>query len=91
MCIGGIKYDFTDTDKDYHVDFYSTDIYCSPEQEVPAQSMMMEFIPGSEEETGYKFYYILSEEEALLFLCFDATDIGEEELVEEDIPADVDE
>jgi len=26
MCIGGIKYDFTDTDKDYHVDFYSTDI-----------------------------------------------------------------
>jgi hypothetical protein len=86
VCIGGINYDFTEEDGDNHVDFYSSDIYCDPEQETPAQSVMMELIPGSEIETGFKFYYlwiIFNDEEALLFLCFDATNIGEEMKEEE--------
>lgn len=90
VCIGGINYDFTDEDGNYHVDFYSSDVYCDPEQEHPAQSLMMEFIPGSKEETGFKFYYlwiIFSDEEALLFLCFDATNIGNEAVENDEMPS----
>jgi len=78
VCIGSLIFDFTESDSIRHVDFFSSQVFCDDEQENAAESVILEYIPGSEIETGYTFYYlwvIMSDEEALLFLCFDATSI----------------
>ncbi len=82
FCFGTIAYEFSEEDGDYRSDIFSTDVYCDQEQEQPVNSIMLENIPGSEEETGYSFYYIwviMNSEEALVFQCFDATNLGDED------------
>jgi hypothetical protein len=82
FCFGTIAFEYSEEDGDYRSDIFSTDVYCDQEQEQPVQSIILENIPGSEEETGYSFYYIwvvMNSEEALVFQCFDATNLGDEE------------
>ena len=80
FCIGDIAYDFSEGDSLHQIDFYSSEVYCNSNPDDPAESVVLEYINGSEEETGYPFYYLwvlLNDSDALLFLCFDTTDINE--------------
>ncbi|HPJ46703.1 MAG TPA: hypothetical protein PL017_11435 [Tenuifilaceae bacterium] len=80
FCIGDIAYDFSEGDSLHQIDFYSSKVYCNSNPDDPAESVVMEYIHASEEETGYPFYYLwvlLNESDALLFLCFDTTETSE--------------
>ena len=82
VCLGEITLESTEEEEGYLAYVYSTDVYCDPEQEEPVSSIILENIPGTKEETGFDFYYIwvvMSTEEALVFQCFDATNLAVEE------------
>jgi hypothetical protein len=79
FCLGTIEFERTDTIGNYSADVFATEVYCDKEQENPAQAILLENIPGSFDETGYSFYnvwVILTDYEALVFQCFDATNLN---------------
>ena len=85
VCPGEITLESSEEEGDYIAFQYSTDVYCDPEQEEPVSRIILENIPGSKEETGFDFYYIwvvMGSDEALVFQCFDATNLKDDEVEE---------
>ncbi len=82
FCLGTVTYLHSEKEGEYNADVFSTEVYCDKNQEVPAQSILLENIPGSLEDTGFNFYYIwvvFNPNEAIVFQCFDATTSSEEQ------------
>ena len=82
VCLGEIILNSVEREDEYEAYVYSSNVFCDPEQEEPASSIIIENIPGSKDETGLDYYYIwmiMNPDEALVFQCFDASQKQESE------------
>ena len=82
FCLGEIEVELVEDFEDHKAIIYTSEVYFSTTHDETVKRIVLESIPNSKIETGYEFFnlwLVISEDEALVFQCFDIHKASKEE------------